>query len=298
MTASCHALTQRHVAGVGVLVPGLGHGAGAQQVLGRQHARGRAGIDQLARHQERVGEVAAHLVEIVQDRDHRALLGAPALDHDHEVVDGLGIDGGKRLVQQDEIGVLQQQAGEQHALELADRQRVDRPALEARQADRFDGVLGIVDVDVLGRAKAAEARPAAEQHGVEHRDREGAVDLGLLRQVGDALGRRIRCGPRCAARDRARPSRACSCRRRWGRRSPSSRLPEFPPTRDAPPDGGRSSPSGSPGAGPRSQRPPRGEPQQGRHAKCSRNASGRTHGEQRSTGRDGLMHDGNCYNIT
>ena len=217
---------------------------------------------------------------------------------DHEVVDGLGIDGGKRLVQQDEIGVLQQQAGEQHALELADRQRVDRPALEARQADRFDGVLGIVDVDVLGRAKAAEARPAAEQHGVEHRDREGAVDLGLLRQVGDALGRRIRCGPRCAARDRARPSGACSCRRRWGRRSPSSRLPEFPPTRDAPPDDGRSSPSGSPGAGPRSQRPPRGEPQQGRHAKCSRNASGRTHGEQRGAGRDRLMHDGNCYNIT
>ena len=41
----------------------------------------------------------------------------------------------------------------------------------------------------LGGAEAAEARPAAEQHRVEYRDRERTVDLGLLRQVGDALGR-------------------------------------------------------------------------------------------------------------
>ena len=42
-----------------------------------------------------------------------------------------------------------------------------------------------------GLAEGAEARPATEQHGVEHRDREGAVDFGLLRQVGDALGRAL-----------------------------------------------------------------------------------------------------------
>jgi len=39
---------------------------------------------------------------------------------------------------------------------------------------------------LFGLAEGAEARPAAEQHRVEHRDREGAVDLRLLRQVGDA----------------------------------------------------------------------------------------------------------------
>ena len=172
-----------------MLVPGLGHGAGAQQVVGRQHARRRTGIDQFARQQERVGEVAPYLVEIMQHHHHRALLGAPALDQHHQVGDGLGIDGGKRLVQQDEVGVLQKHAGEQHALELADRERVDRPALEARKPDRLDGVLCVVEVDRLGGAEAAEARPAAEQHRVEHGDREGAVDLGLLRQVGDAPGR-------------------------------------------------------------------------------------------------------------
>src|SRR6185503_582354 len=69
---------------------------------------------------------------------------------------------------------------------LTDRKRVDRAALEAPEADRLDGVPGIVNVAMAGLAEAAEARPAAEQNGVEHGDREAAVDLGLLRQVGDA----------------------------------------------------------------------------------------------------------------
>src|ERR1044071_8385732 len=81
-TAPSGALAQRHVtpryvAGAGVLVPGLGHGAGTQQVLGRQHALRRTGIDQLARQQEAVGEVAAHLVEVVQHADHGTSPGAP-----------------------------------------------------------------------------------------------------------------------------------------------------------------------------------------------------------------------------
>ena len=42
---------------------------------------------------------------------------------------------------------------------------------------------------LAGCGKPAEARPAAEQHRVENRNREAAVDLGLLRQVGDSLGR-------------------------------------------------------------------------------------------------------------
>src|SRR5262245_13694439 len=91
-TAPSGALAQRrgtpgYVAGAGVLVPGLGHGAGTQQVLGRQDAQRRAGIDQLSRQQETVGEVAAHLVEVVQHAHHGALLGAPALDQRHQVGD-------------------------------------------------------------------------------------------------------------------------------------------------------------------------------------------------------------------
>ncbi len=127
----------------------------------------------------------------MQHGDDRALLLLPAADHGHQVGYGLAVDGGERLIQKHEVSVLQQQPREQHALELADRQRVDRSALEARESDRINGMLRVVQVGRLGRPEAAEARPAAEQDGVEHRDREGAVDLGLLRQVGDALGRAL-----------------------------------------------------------------------------------------------------------
>jgi hypothetical protein len=127
----------------------------------------------------------------VQHADHRALLVAPALDQRHQVGHGLGIDRGEWLIQQYEVGILQKQPGKQHTLELPDRQGIDRPALEAREPDRLDGVMGVVDVGRPGGAEAAETRPAPEQHGVEHRDREGAIDLGLLRQVGDAPGRAL-----------------------------------------------------------------------------------------------------------
>jgi len=40
-------------------------------------------------------------------------------------------------------------------------ERGDRPSLEARKADRLDGVAGIVDVEVPGAAEAAEAATSA-----------------------------------------------------------------------------------------------------------------------------------------
>ncbi len=41
------------------------------------------------------------------------------------------------------------------------------------------------------RPETTEARPAAEQDGIEHRDREGTIDLRLLGQVGDPLRRAL-----------------------------------------------------------------------------------------------------------
>ena len=60
----------------------------------------------------------------------------PALDQRDQVADGLGVDRVERLVEQDDLGVLHQHAREQRALQLAARQRVDRPLLETFEADR------------------------------------------------------------------------------------------------------------------------------------------------------------------
>ena len=117
------------------------------------------------------------------------------------------------------------------------------------EPDRLDGVLGVVDVGLLAprRSRRSATSGRAARCRTPRSGRSG-------RSRPAAAGRRCawpstRCGPRCAAPGRAAPSGACSCRRRWGRRWPSSRRPGSRPTRDAPPDGGRSSPSGRPGEG-------------------------------------------------
>ena len=76
---------------------------------------------------------------------------------------------------------------------VGDRKKTDLPYESAETTDdewlRLRHEEALTTESVLELAEAAEARPAAEQHRVEHGDREGAVDLGLLRQVGDAPGR-------------------------------------------------------------------------------------------------------------
>ena len=135
----------------------------------------------------------AHLLDVVQRGDHGAALIVPAPDEEDEVGDGLGIDGAERLVEQDEAAVLQQQAGEQHALELSAGERADRPVGEIENAERSEG---IGDLALGGGIEAApEADLAPQPHGgaVEHGDREAAVDVDLLREIGDvAVGEAVR----------------------------------------------------------------------------------------------------------
>ena len=92
-------------------------------------------------------------------------------------------------------GVLEQQAGEQRALHLAAGEGADRAALEAGQADGRERLL---DPGPVPAADAAEqARPGPEAHGDEVVDgeREDAVDLRRLRQIGDAGGGAVEADP-------------------------------------------------------------------------------------------------------
>src|SRR5262245_57374106 len=82
----------------------------------------------------------AHLLDVVQRGNDSAALFVPASDEEDEIGDRLGIDGAKRFVEQDEATVLQQQPGEQHALELSTGERADRAIGEIENAERGERI--------------------------------------------------------------------------------------------------------------------------------------------------------------
>ena len=155
------------------------------EIGGRQHFARLAPGHHLARDQQRHGEMRAHLLHVMQRGEHGASLAVPAQDQRDEIGDGLGVDGAERLIEQDERGILQQQAREQHALELAARQRADRTVPEVLQADGGERAGDLRVARGVEAAPGADLAPQPHRHAVEHRDGKAAVDVDLLRQVGD-----------------------------------------------------------------------------------------------------------------
>ena len=120
----------------------------------------------------------------------------------------LRVDRGERLVEQDQARVLQQQPREQDALQLAARQRADHAPLEPGQPDRRQRLLDPRPLGAADAPKRPQPAPQAHRHEVADGDRERAVDLGQLRQVGDVAprrGRRGRYGLRAGAAHPAMP---------------------------------------------------------------------------------------------
>ncbi len=118
----------------------------------------------------------------------------PTADQRQEIADGAGVDARERLVEQNDRRVLYDQAGEQGALELAARERPDRPLFAAREPDGGERRLA-------GRPSAKQAAPGPEPppqahgHEIEHGEGKIPVDLGGLRQVGDGAVRRTALDP-------------------------------------------------------------------------------------------------------
>ena len=167
-----------------VLFPGLVEAAGAQQVFRLQRFPGLAPCDRLARQQQRFGEILAHQVQIMDHHHDGAFLAMPALDQRDQVADRLGVDGVERLVEQDEVGVLQQHAGKQRALQLAARQRVDRTLFEAAEADRHQRLADVIAIFLGVAAEQAASWPQAKRDQIDDAGGKGAVEFRLLRQVG------------------------------------------------------------------------------------------------------------------
>ena len=80
----------------------------------------------------------AYLIEIVQRGNDGAPFAMPAADNVEEILDRLGVNRTERLVKQDDGRVLQEQAREQHALELSTRKRAHATLAEVLQAERVE----------------------------------------------------------------------------------------------------------------------------------------------------------------
>ena len=90
----------------------------------------------------------------------------------------------ERLVEDNEPRILQKQSGEQHALHLPAGQIADRPPLEPVQTDGGDRGMDIVPLLAPDPAEQAGLAPQAHGHEVVDMDRERALDIRHLRQVG------------------------------------------------------------------------------------------------------------------
>ena len=63
--------------------------------------------------------MSSDLIEVMQDGDDGPVLRFPAIYDFKKIARCRRVDGGKRLVENDELRILKEQAGKQHALELA-----------------------------------------------------------------------------------------------------------------------------------------------------------------------------------
>ena len=150
-----------------------------------EHLGGFAPGDRLPRDEQGARKDAPDNLEIVQHGDDGARFLVPAAHQVEEIGGGLGVDRREGLVEQDQRRVLEQEAREQRALHLPARQGRDRPALEAREPDRRHR-LG--DAGAFASADAAEqpgAGPEPHRDEIVDRQREGSIEIGGLRQVGD-----------------------------------------------------------------------------------------------------------------
>src|SRR6478672_13446194 len=168
-----------------MLDPRLGELACLSEVLDGQNLLGRSPGHDLAGDKECFREMRAYLIEIVQRGNDGAALAMPAADQAQQILDRLGVDGAKRLVEQDDSRVLQEQPREEDALELSTRKRAHATLAEVLQAERVERLQNRQSAGAVEPAPGSDLAPKTHGNSVEHSDREAPVDVDLLRQVGD-----------------------------------------------------------------------------------------------------------------
>ena len=88
-------------------------------------------------HMRLYDKMGAHLIEIMQHGNHRASFDMPAANDGQKVTSRAGVDCGERLVQQDDAGILHQQAGKQYAIENLSESPSSSPSSSHPSDERF-----------------------------------------------------------------------------------------------------------------------------------------------------------------
>ncbi len=119
--------------------------------------------------------------------DHGAAFHPPTSHQAHQVFGGALVDRRERLVEQDDGGILQQQAGKQGALKFADRKLLHR-AFENILKSGGGGRLRHALKDFITRpAVRTKAPPSSKRNQLADFDRERPVKLSLLRQIREIM---------------------------------------------------------------------------------------------------------------
>lgn len=176
------------------LVPCFVELAGAGKVLRGQNMGRLAPGNGTTRQKQGPREMLPDKFDIVNDGQDGTTFGLPAANQRHEIADGALVDGIERLVEEDQIGVLQDDARKQGALKLAAGQRIERTSGEIFQADGFQRPAEGFAIFRAMPAEQAAAGPKAEPDQIRDAGREGAIEFGLLRQISET-----RAGPDGAA---------------------------------------------------------------------------------------------------
>jgi hypothetical protein len=126
-----------------------------------------------------------HRLQVVVDDDHRlSVVAQLAQDIDDGALGGR-VDAGHRLVEEIDIGFLDQRAGEEDALLLAAGELADLAVGIVLHADLRQGVHRLVAFGAAGAAQPAEMAVEPHRHDIEGVGREIPVDAGALRHIAD-----------------------------------------------------------------------------------------------------------------
>ena len=114
----------------------------------------------------------------------------------HDLILGLYIDAGEGLIQQDNLAVLGQGAGEEHALALTAGKLADLPLPVIQHVHPRQSLFDRLMIRCGGAAQKAHMTVTAHHHHILDQHREAPVDILGLRHIGDqALAHGFPDGP-------------------------------------------------------------------------------------------------------
>ena len=128
-------------------------------------------------------------VEIMQYRDDGSPLSSPALKEMQQILGRVLIQGRERLIEQNDVGILQQQPREQSPLELTDGKFGDRPIDDSQQTDSRNCLMDTRGEPGRNLPDRTELSPIAKCDKFGDRNRKVTIEFVLLRQIRQPMTR-------------------------------------------------------------------------------------------------------------